>query len=91
MFSASGGRGSAAVWWCLLRLVVVSCWGVEGAGDAFDADSGGVLEVAGYGQGDHHHRQVGPGGIAGVVEDGAGWQVVLAHPQRTARACRSSW
>ena len=43
--------------------------GFEGADDAFDADPGGVLEVAGYGQGGHHHGQVGPGGVTGVVED----------------------
>ena len=65
--------------------------GFKGADDSFDADPGGLLEVAGYGQGGHHHRQVGPGGIAGVVEDGAGWQVVLAHRRMTARACHSSW
>ena len=75
MFSASGVGGGAAVWWCLLRLVVVSCWGVEGAGDAFDADSGGVLEVAGYGRGGHDRGRVDPrwrlgcggrrGGLAG--------------------------
>ena len=49
--------------------------GFEGADDAFDADPGGVLEVAGYGQGGHDHGQVGPGGVSGVVEDGVGWQV----------------
>ena len=65
--------------------------GFEGADDAFDADPGGVLEVAGYGQGGHHHGQVSLDGVSGVVEDGAGWQVVLAHPQRTARACHGSW
>ena len=55
--------------------------GFEGADDAFDADPGGVLEVAGYGQGGHHHGQVSLDGVSGVVEDGAGWQVVLAHPE----------
>ena len=65
--------------------------GFEGADDAFDADTGGVLEVAGYGQGGHDHGQVGPGGVSGVVEDGVGWQVVLAHRRRTARACHRSW
>ena len=61
--------------------------GFEGADDAFDADPGGVLEVAGYGQGGHHHGQVGPGGVSGVVEDRAGSQVVPAHPKRlTGRA-----
>ena len=55
--------------------------GFEGADDAFDADPGGVLEVAGYGQGGHHHGQVSLDGIASVVEDGAGSQVVLAHPK----------
>ena len=45
--------------------------GFEGADDAFDADPGGVLEVAGYGQGGHHHGQVSPGGLTGVVEDRA--------------------
>ena len=50
-------RISAAVWvsWgCVVILVAVEVdgdvlEGFEGAGDAFDADSGGVLEVAGYG------------------------------------------
>ena len=55
---------------------------VQFAYDPGDAHPGGVLEVAGYGQGGHHHRQVSPGGIAGVVEDGAGSQVVLAHTER---------
>ena len=59
--------------------------GFEGADDALDADPGGVLEVAGYGQGGHHHGQVGLDGLSGVVEDGAGSQVVLAHRRRTAR------
>ena len=65
--------------------------GFEGADDAFDADPGGVLEVAGYGQGGHDHGQVGLDGVMGVVEDWAGWQVVLAHRRMTARACHSSW
>ena len=56
--------------------------GFEGADDAFDADPGGVLEVAGYGQGGHHHGQVSLDGVTGVVEDRAGSQVVLAHPER---------
>ena len=61
--------------------------GFEDADDAFDADPGGVLDVAGYGQGGHHHGQVGPSGLTGVVEDGAGSQVVPAHPERrTGRA-----
>lgn len=47
----SGGRGSAAVRWWPLRLMVTSWRGFEGADDAFDADPGGVLEAAGYGQG----------------------------------------
>ena len=42
---------------------------------------GGVLEVAGYGQGGHDHGQVGLDGVMGVVEDRAGPQVVLAHPE----------
>ena len=65
--------------------------GFEGADDAFDADPGGVLEVAGYGQGGHHHGQMSLDGVSGVVEDRAGSQVVLAHRRRTARACHSSW
>ena len=61
--------------------------GFEGAYDAFDADPGGLLEVAGYGQGGHHHGQVSPGGLTLVVEDGTGSQVVPAHPKRrTGRA-----
>ena len=55
--------------------------GFEGADDAFDADPGGLLDVAGYGQGGHHHGQVSPGGLTLVVEDGTGSQVVLAHPE----------
>ena len=42
---------------------------------------GGLLEVSGDGQGGHDHGQVRLDGIAGVVEDGAGSQVVLAHPE----------
>ena len=64
--------------------------GFEGADDAFDADPGGVLEVAGYGQGGHHHGQVSLDGVSGVVEDGAGWQVVLAHPKRGS-SCLGVW
>ena len=56
--------------------------GPEGTDDAFDADPGGLLEVPGDGQGGHHHGQVRLDGIAGVVEDGSGSQVVLAHPER---------
>lgn len=41
-----------------------------------------LIPVAGYGQGGHHHGQVGLDGVSGVVEDGAGSQVVLAHPER---------
>ena len=55
--------------------------GLEGADDAFDADPCGLLEVSGYGQGSHDHGQVSLDGVAGVVEHGAGWQVVLAHPE----------
>ena len=64
--------------------------GLEGADDAFDADPGGLLEVPGDGQGGHDHGQVRLDGIAGVVEDRPGSQVVLAHRRRTARACHSS-
>ena len=56
--------------------------GFEGAYDVLDADPGDVLEVAGYGQGGHDHGQVSLDGVTGVVEDGAGPQVVLAHPER---------
>lgn len=55
--------------------------GLEIADDAFDADPGGLLEVAGDGQGGHDHGQVGLDGTALVVEHGPGWQVVLAHPE----------
>ena len=55
--------------------------GLEGTDDALDADPCGVLEVPGDGQGSHDHGQVRLDGIAGVVEDGAGSQVVLAHPK----------
>ena len=75
MFSASGGRGIGGC-----EVVAVEAGGgllegFEGAGDAFDADSGGVLEVAGYGRGGHDRGRVGPrwrlgcggrrGGLAG--------------------------
>lgn len=56
--------------------------GFEGADDAFDADPGGVLEVAGYGQGGHHHGQVRLDRVTGVVKDRSGPQVVLTHPER---------
>ena len=55
--------------------------GLEGADDAFDADPGGLLKIAGDGQGGHDHGQVRLDGIAGVVEDRPGSQVVLAHPE----------
>ena len=55
--------------------------GFEGAYDVLDADPGDVLEVAGDGQGGHDHGQVSLDGVTGVVEDGAGWQVVLTHPE----------
>ena len=56
--------------------------GLEGTDNAFDADPGGLLEVPGDGQGGHDHGQVSLDSIALVVEDGAGSQVVLAHPER---------
>ena len=59
--------------------------GLGGTDDAFDADPGGLLEVPGDGQGGHDHGQVRLDGIALVVEDGAGSQVVLAHRRKTAR------
>ena len=55
--------------------------GLEGTDNAFDADPGGLLEVPGDGQGGHDHGQVRLDGIALVVEDGAGSQVVLTHPE----------
>ena len=58
---------------------------VQFAYDPGNAHPGGVLEVSGYGQSGHHHRQVGLDGIASVVEDGAGSQAVLAHRRRTVR------
>ena len=61
--------------------------GLEGTDNALDADPGGLLKIAGDGQGGHDHRQVSLDGIAGVVEDRPGSQVVLAHPERlTGRA-----
>ena len=79
-----GGVGQT---WCGGEVVAVEVdgdflEGFEGADDALDADPGGVLEVAGYGQGGHHHGQVSLDGVTGVVEDRAGSQVVLAHPER---------
>ena len=56
--------------------------GFEGVDYAFDADSGGILEAVGYGQGGHHHGQVSLDGLTLVVEDRAGSQGVLAHPKR---------
>lgn len=62
---------------------MTSCRPLRLTHDPGDADSGGLLEVAGYGQGSHHRCQVGPGSFAGVVEDGASSQVVLAHTERS--------
>ena len=98
-WGARGGEdvvGGVGQTWCGCEVVAVEVdgdvlEGFEGADDAFDADPGSLLEVAGYGQGGHDHGQVGPGGVSGVVEDRAGPQVVLAHRRRTARACHSSW
>ena len=64
--------------------------GLEGTDNAFDADPGGLLKIAGDGQGGHDHGQVRLNSIALMVEDRPGSQVVLAHPQRTDRACHSS-
>ena len=58
--------------------------GLEGTDDAFDADPGGLLEVAGDGQCGHDHGQVRLDSIALVAEDGAGWQVVVTHRRKTA-------
>ena len=55
--------------------------GLEGTDDAFDADPSDVLKIAGNGQGGHDHGQVRLDSIVGVVEHGAGSQVVLAHPE----------
>ena len=69
------------------------CFCVLGGGgggtDSNDGNTSGCA-CAGYGQGGHDHGQVRLDSIAGVVEDGAGSQVVLAHRRRTARACHSS-
>ena len=54
--------------------------GFEGADDAFDADPGGLLEVAGYGQGGHDHGQVGLDGVSGVVEDRPTWLDATSRP-----------
>ena len=58
---------------------------VQLAYDSGDAYPGGLLEVAGDGQGGHHYGQVSLVGFTGVVEDGAGSQVVLAHRRRRLR------
>ena len=92
-WGAQGGEdvvGGVGQTWCGGEVVAVEVdgdvlEGFKGADDAFDADPGGLLEVAGYGQGGHDHGQVGLDGVSGVVEDGAGSQVVLAHRRRTAR------
>ena len=55
---------------------------LEGTDDAFDADPSDLLKIAGDGQGGHDHGQVRLDGVMGVVEDGAGSQVVLTHPER---------
>ena len=98
-WDVAGGEdvfGGAGRTWCGGEVVAVEVDGdvlerFEGADGALDADPGDVLEVAGYGQGGHDHGQVGLDGVSGVVEDGAGSQVVLAHRRRTARACHSLW
>ena len=55
--------------------------GLEGTDDAFDADPSDVLKIAGDGQGGHDHSQVRLDRVTGVVEHGAGSQVVLTHPK----------
>ena len=55
--------------------------GLEGTDDAFDADPSDVLKIAGDGQGGHDHGQVRLDRVTGVVEHGAGSQVVLTHPK----------
>ena len=54
----------------------------EAPHDLADAEAGGVLEVAGDGQGGEDDGQVGLDGLAGVVEHEPGAEVGLAHPER---------
>ena len=54
----------------------------EFADESLDAHPGGLLQVAGDGQGGHHDGQVGLDRVAGAVEDRAGSQVVLGHAER---------
>ena len=61
--------GAALMWWPL-RLMVTSCRPRSSRTILAMADPGGLLEVAGYGQGGHHHGQVSLDGVSGVVEDG---------------------
>ena len=81
MSSAWGGQGVGGGEVVAVEVDGDVLEGFEGAYNAFDADPGGVLEVAGYGQGGHDHGQVSLDGVSGVVEDGTGSQVVLAHPK----------
>ena len=74
------------------------CWDAQDGEDFFGLGGQGVgggevvavevdgdlLEVPGDGQGGHDHGQVRLDGIALVVEDGAGSQVVLTHRRKTA-------
>ena len=67
----------------------------EFADESLDAHPGGLLQVAGDGQGGHHDGQVGLDRVAGAVEDRAGSQVVLGScgttaPRATARGRRRS-
>ena len=64
--------------------------GFEGADDAFDADPGGVLEVAGYGQGGHHHGQMSLDGVLSCGGRPVGPSGRACSSGKTARACHSS-
>ena len=81
MSSAWEVRGSAAVRWWPSRLMVTSCRPRSSRTILAMLIPVVSWKVAGYGQGGHHHSQVSLDGIALVVEDRAGPQVVLAHPK----------
>ena len=61
----------------ILHGAVAAC----GADEFLDAPTGLVLDPVADGQGGEHDAQVGLDGVAGVVVDRAGLQVVLGHPE----------
>ncbi len=53
-----------------------------GPDEFLDGPADGLLDPAADGQGGEHDGQVGVDGLAPVVVDGPGLQVMLGHPER---------